>query len=257
MLRISDYIAQQEVAKTEKALPLMHSCECFDSQLIIESGKLKVSNCKVLKEHKVLYFFYGKPAYPVGEKIPENREDIDYCPVCFIMNPNAVKIYRVFPFDTGAFDAGRYSGFLHRNMKLEDFELENSLGMIQKYISVCFENNEKYIMGETKITGSGYSLTIDALIRLLNANSTSAFDERSRTIEVVTDEDVYLNSAIEYIIMPENLLREDSIKDYLDKNHVMFGTYKVRKLTAPSYYNGTVFDMAMEYLQTKEARTGA
>ena len=105
MSTIRDYLSQhQEKNIISEVFPMMHSCECFDSRLIIKSERLESRPCKVLNKD-VLYFFYGKPSYPVGEKVEGNRTDIEYCPVCFIVNPDKVKIYRVFPFDTGAFNA--------------------------------------------------------------------------------------------------------------------------------------------------------
>jgi hypothetical protein len=249
---VSEFILQQDIGSASvEVLPMMHSCECFDCLGIVESGCLEARDCKVFGE-KLLYFFYGKPSYPVGEKVKGNRVDTDYCPVGFIVNPNKVNLYRVFPFDTGAFDANLYADYFHHNMKIDSFELNNSLESIQKYISACFTNNYNYIMGNTTIHGTGYGPIIDALIRLLNASGTIPIDERSRTVEVITKDNVSLKDAVECIILPENLLRHPNIKAFLDENHINYLTYIVRKLTAPSRYNEVVFEKAMEYIHGRE-----
>lgn len=65
-------------------LPIMHSCDGFDCESIIEDMYLKPTMCPVFNE-ELLYFFYGKPSYPVGEKEQYNRTDELCCPVCFII----------------------------------------------------------------------------------------------------------------------------------------------------------------------------
>lgn len=252
MSTINNYLQKHETQDTHiDVLPMLHSCECFDSRLIIESGQLEPRLCNVFNE-KLLYFFYGKPSYPVGEKAVGNRTDIEYCPVCFIVNPQKVKIYRVFPFDTGAFSAGKYNGFLHRNMQIDEFELDNSIESILKYITIFFRNNDNYIRGQTIINTKGHDPYIDGLISILNAQGTHEIDDRAHTVEVISQECIFLNDAIECVIIPEDLLREDRIKAFLEQYNIRHMEYTVRTLTAPSRYNEVVFEKVMEYLKFRE-----
>lgn len=248
---ISNYISQHLVPiNIAEQLPLMHSCECFDSRNIFESGQIEARSCKVFGE-KLLYFFYGKPSYPVGEKIKENRTDIEYCPVCFIVSLDEIEIYKVFPFDTGAFKANRYAEFLHRNMRLDDFELTSSRSGIQEYIQIFFGNNQNYIQGEAIIKNVLESPCVKALVSILNATSNTSFDERANTVEVISHKSILLKDAVECVILPENLLRDSCIEEYLSKNGISHMEYTVRKLTAPSRYNEVVFDRAMEYIKKR------
>lgn len=200
---------------------------------------------------EIVIFFYGKPSYPVGEKIAGNRTDINYCPICFLVKPEKVNLFRAFPFDTGAYDAKLYGDFLHRSMKLEDFELENSLDFIQEYIAVCFTNNYNYILGEPTLTGSVNSPIVDAFISLINANGTHSIDERSRSIEIITETSVPLKDSIEHLILPEGLLKNHAIKDYIDTNRIDYSTYVFHNLTPPARYNEVVFQKALEYIRKR------
>lgn len=61
MSKVKEYVAKQTVSQNELApLPLMHSCDCFDSRLIIKSNTLEARNCQVFNE-SLLYFFMGNP----------------------------------------------------------------------------------------------------------------------------------------------------------------------------------------------------
>lgn len=252
MENLHDFISHKHVTySTIDILPYMHSCEGFAAYKIIESGELKATDCPVFKGKKLLYFFYGKPSYPVGEKISGNRTDINYCPICFLVKPEKVNLFRAFPFDTGAYDAKLYAGFLHRGMKLEDFELGNSLDFIQKYIAICFTNNNNYILGEPTLNSSVNNPIVDAFISLINANGTHSIDERSRSIEIITETNVPIKDSIEHIILPEGLLKNQAVKDFIDTNRIDYSTYVFHNLTAPARYNEVVFQKALEYIRKR------
>lgn len=252
MSAVSNYVSQQSVSvSATEQLPLMHSCECYNSRSIIRSGQLEARMCKVLKKD-LLYFFYGKPSYPVGEKVKGNRTDIEYCPVCFIVPMNRVTIYKAYPFDTGAFDANKYDDFTHRSMTLDDFELTNSCDGVQQYVKVFFGDNEHYIHGNAILHEMHDDPCVDALTRILNATGAFEIDERSHTVEIITRKNVSVKDSVECVIMPENLLRDASIREFLDQNGIKHMEYTVRRLTAPSRYNEVVFEKAMEYIRMRK-----
>lgn len=233
-----------------RILPLFHSCEGYNGKQIIADGVLTTKYCKVFKE-KLLYLFYGKPAYPIGEKNEKNRIDAFYCPVCFVMDPNQVAIYRAFPFDTGAFANNLYEDFMHRGMDLKCFELRNSLTDILKYVSVMFGTNANYIYGICKQKKSDL-MEVQALLNMFNANGAFHIDERANTIEIISKKNIRLTDAIQCLILPENLLRIKEIARYIKKNNIPYTTYKIRRLTAPERYNEVVFQLAMNYIAEKE-----
>lgn len=243
---LTKYIEENDSHIRPKLLPFLHSCEGYNGKKIIESNELKASHCKVF-DKDLLYFFYGKPSYPVGEKNETKRTDDLYCPVCFIVNPKKVPIYRVFPFDSGAFDENRYKDFLHRDMKIEDFELENNVDAILSYITTIFKNNKNYIDGVACKKESDY-LEIESFLNLLNAKGAFDIDERANTVEIISKESVSIKDVVECIILPESLMERKEVFKYINNNNIRYKTYGIRKFTLPMRYNETIFNLAMEYL---------
>ena len=251
MSRLGLYINEQKSVTTQlTVLPLFHSCECYDSIQVFQDLQLTARHCKVFGED-LLYFFYGKPAYPAGEEIEGNRTDCDYCPVCFVVDPHKVNIDRVFPFDSGAFKKKKYKDFMFRRTKLEDYLLDSSLDAILDYITLFYTSNHNYIRGIASNSLPQRSPQIDGLIRLLHATGTLNIDERSHTVEVITKDNVQLLEAVECVILPEDLLRDDSVREFFDCNNILHLEYTVRALTPPSRYNEAVFDKVMDFLKAR------
>lgn len=227
-------------------LPLYHSCEGFLGIEIIKEGMLKIQKCDVF-DKDLLYFFYGKPSYPVAEKFPKKRTDAYYCPICFIVNPEKVSIYEVYPFDTGAFRANKYSDFFPRGVKLEDYKLDTNIEAIQSYITVMFGDNDNYIDG--RCIQVEYDIAeIDVLIRMLKPSGAFDIDERSNTVEVISNNSVDIIDAVECVILPNNIMRDRRVKDFFDKHKIKYKTYRFRPLTKPDRYYEVVFQLAMEHI---------
>lgn len=227
-----------------ETLPAMHSCETFDCENIIKDLKLKVKRCPVFDE-ELLYFFYGKPSYPVGEKNIKNRNDILDSPACLIIDTNLINLYRVFPFDSGAFMKGLYSPFIHRHMDIKEFEIDNNIDDIRAYISVVFKTNENYLHNECKETKSDNTYC-DALLRMLGSSGGYEFDERCCAVEIISKDSVDIVKAIKGIVIPENMLNNITVRDFILTNKIEYKTYSVRNFTCPSRYNEVVFQMALE-----------
>lgn len=227
-------------------LPIMHSCEVFDCESIIEDVQLKPTMCPVFEE-ELLYFFYGKPSYQVGEKEKQNRTDDLCCPVCFIIDIDRIDIYRVFPFDSGAFKHGMYSQFIHKHMKIDKFEIDNKINSIRAYVSVVFSNNWNYINGIT-VEKQAENTYTNALLRMLSANGGFNIDERANTIEVICRNPVDISKDVRGIVLPEGLLRKKGISNFILNNKIEYKTYEVRNMTSPIRYNEIVFQLSMEFI---------
>jgi len=254
MSTVSRFVENQSNGEaTLNQLPLMHSCDFNTSRLILRSNVLKATDCKVFKD-KLLYFFYGKPSYPVGEKVEGHRTDDEYCPVCFIVPLNKVSIHRAFPFDTGAFDAKMYSGFLHHNLKIEEFEMDHTIESIMKYIKVFFGNNENYLRGDALVREKTHDPYIDGLISLHSAGGTQAIDERANTVEIMTKNDVIVADSVEGVIVPESLLRDNDLIQFLEENDIPYIPYAIRRMTAPCMYHGAVVTLADQYVKGKKGK---
>lgn len=227
-------------------LSAMHSCEGFDCESIVEDRQLKPTLCKVFNEN-LLYLFYGKPSYPIGEK-KENRTDDLYCPVCFLVDVNKINIKKVFPFDSGAYMGGMYDGFIHRHMKIDCFEIQNTCQAIGAYISVFFGNNDNYISGLARQYQSDES-HINALLNMLNAVGSLKIDERANTIEIITNSPIDITNSVQGIILPRSLMRKEKIVKWIEQYKIPYKTYTVRHLTSPLRYNEKVFELAMEFME--------
>lgn len=231
-------------------LPMFHSCEGYLGIRVFKDGVLKVQKCKVF-DKDLLYFFYGKPAYPVADKFSKKRTDDYYCPICFIANPEKVSIYQVYPFDTGAFKAEKFSDFLPRGIELDNYLIDGDIKAIQSYISVMFDNNDNYIDG--KCVQSEYDLAeINSLIHMLNANGAFDIDERANTVEVISSNNLDIKDVIECVIIPNSIMRERYVKDFITRHNIKYKTYRFRTLTKPERYYEAIFQLAMEHISERE-----
>lgn len=227
-------------------LPSFHSCEAYVGMKIIKAGKLQPRQCDVMNK-KVTYFFYGKPSYIVAEKFP-NKKELSYLPVCFIVDTTKIPIYKAYPFDTGGFAAGLYSGIFHRDVDLNSYEIDNNILSIRKYVSVMFENNINYINGNV-VSREARNMDIYSLSKLITSEGDIRFDERANTIELSTEKETELSTSLKCIIMPKNLLRDKEIKKFLSDNEkIDCITYNYRNLTKAEIYHETVFRLAMKYM---------
>lgn len=245
---IIDYINNNHINIDDiKALPFVHSCEGFSLENIIEDRELKTSECPIFKKD-YLYLFYGKPVYSVAKKIDGTRTDFLYAPCCLIFKNSGIKMAKVFPFDSGGYIKNIYSNFFHEKMNIDKFELEKSLDGIKKYIKVFFDDNDEYINGiaqRLKATNS----YVASLINLLLAEGSFQMDERSRTIEIITDEDIKLENNLVGIVLPQNLLRIKEIHDFISNQSLLCESYFIRPLTRPVEYNQIVFERVIKIIK--------
>lgn len=240
---------QPNYASNTPLLPIMHSCECFDARGILNSRVLEARLCKVFNE-KLVYFYYGKPSYPVGEKVLDHRTDTEYYPVCFVVDPKRIPIYKVYPFDSGAFKQNIYGDFLHRNMDINEFEIPNNTHAIQAYVSYMFGTNDNYLDGSAIYRGHTGNPYIDSLINMNTAKGTMKFDERARTIEVISNSDIKIGSAVKCVILPKNLLQDNNIVNFLKENNIDIIDYRTRQLVHPTKYYSQIFELAINYIET-------
>ena len=131
----------------EPLLPLTHLTDAYRFENARLSDELQPRGCKVFGE-PLLYLFYGRPSYRVhADEEPSGLEH--YLPVCILFrNCDVPSPKRVFPFDSGAFAAGRYGDAMHRDMELEDFCLEAHPSTPGRIISLFFGSIEAYLSSE-------------------------------------------------------------------------------------------------------------
>jgi hypothetical protein len=136
------------------------------------------------------------------------------------------KLKRVFPFDTGAFEAQLYKEFFDKNSQLEDFELDPSLEEVRKFVGTFYQDHKEYFTGMTRKNVSLGTRQFEAqgiyeLCRLPGEQRTKyplgKRDERSSAIEIQISDPISLAGSVIAIIIPEPYLDDPNVKDALSR----------------------------------------
>lgn len=248
---LSDYINKNTKDRPlPKLLPVFHNCEVMDLKRILKDDKLKAVFCKTFGKDS-LYFYYGKPSYPIYDKASLIRTDDYYAPCCFIINTEKINQINIYPFDTGAFKSGLYNSFMHRSMQIEDFHLGNNIKDAQNYISVVFGTNDKYLSGDINFLPTEEEI-VQSLEKMISSNGSLPFDERCYTIEIVKDESLNLSEVLEGIILPQAQAEREHFKNYIKEKELLslpVKEYKTRNKAHPLAYNGIVTQYALDYIE--------
>lgn len=269
MSSLEKYVSEMD-EKEIKYLPLFHSCIGSKAESIIIEKKIKATKCKVFDKN-LLYFFYGKPSYPVSAKTDKawSSSNVFNCPVCFVVDVEKIKACDIYPFDTGAYMGNMYKSFSmnpDKTVLKNEYSLGKDVNSIRKYISGMYSDNVNYIEGKSSQYLRGDLLFFDnnqkkeiesiepsiiRLLELLNCNGESLLDERSRTIEVMTRRSVDLND-VEAIILPSLLERSKYFSEFIKKNKkIKILTYIYRDFTVLDRYYEAIFQKAIDYLKEK------
>lgn len=249
---LSDYISKNTNENPlPELLPIFHNCEAMDFKKILHDDELKTISCKVFNKN-LLYFFYGKPSYPIYDKNSLIRTDSYYLPCCFIINTRKIEHINIYPFDTGAFKSGLYKSFMHRSMQVEDFQIGNNFKDIQNYISIIFGSNDNYLSGAANIFPKSEEEIVQSLEKMIAADGDLPFDERCYTIEIIKEEPLKLSEAIEALILPQTQSNRSYFLDYIETKGLKslpVREYKLRNKAHPLGYNEVVTLYALDYIE--------
>ena len=232
-------------------LPLTHKKDWFTADQTIENGIIDTQLCDVFGEN-LEYLFYGRPAYYVSYNI-ETRSDDTYLPVCFVLNPQKIKIHYIFPFDTGAFANKMYDIFMHEKMDINSFQLPQSIDFVKDFIYLFYENNDNYYKSKPakQIASNDLPFEIKAYQNMINNTGATSYDSRCRTIEIITREKINLNESLEAIILPTDMTRTEKFKKFHNRNsNITVITYDTFG-DEPGSYNATIRDKMYLYLHDK------
>lgn len=193
-------------------LPLVHSTNCVQFAQMQATGVLAPQDCPVFGE-PLLYFFYGRPVYRPSKRgaTPDTRYDL--CPVCFVFKPGALgSCARVFPFDSGALDAGLFDPPIARADR-DNYSLAPVLQTAQRLVEVFFETNGQYYLGEPRkvFAAPAGELEIERYWQLITSSGEADFDERRSAIEVQCGAAVTLRDNLHAVIMPAVFLDEPEV----------------------------------------------
>lgn len=224
-------------------LPLVHVTATGFAREIVESGQFEVRRCKVF-DRDLVYFFVLRPAYRRKDGDAKS-ERINRFPFVFIVSPDAVTPFHVYPFDTGGADAGIFAAQADEFVCLEDFELEPSHAASAGQIGWAFESLEDYFNGELR---SGLiadvpayetvTLGYHAIAGMARAGSNQP-DKRASAIEIATSHNVPLKGNVLLAVIPRQYLDDDgqentSFINQLKALSIEWRTYDWQPNTAPN-----------------------
>jgi len=208
--RFKEFVSRAE--PTTSFLPLTHVTDAYALRDIVEDGALEPTACPVFRE-PLLYLFYGRPAFRKNIATQSSRNRA-YAPVCLIVHPaNELTPRRIFPFDSGAFDAKLMSSFFHNRMRVEDFGLEPDLTSAAQLVKLFFDSNHKYFSNRTAQPPGIPALNFEAqsYAELIQKADEDEVDERLSTVEVQISGSVDLQSHVVAVVLPEPFLEDSEL----------------------------------------------
>ncbi|WP_298514226.1 hypothetical protein [uncultured Kordia sp.] len=237
-----------------KILPILHSCEAFDFLSILESRQLKPYKCDVFKKD-YLYAFYGIPSY--RKLIQGSKGNASYFPVCFIMDYDKIPdMSRLHPFDTGAFSklSNIKEDHFHEKVGITHLELDPSIEEAKKVIKKFYKTNENYVLHKPKLSLDDVSLLNQpayGYTSLINDKSSTKYDNRVATIELIYSENIELDSSsLLQVIAPKSYLAEDEIKEILTNDFGIIDPIGYRTIKGnPLEYFGAIYDKYLDFTE--------
>jgi hypothetical protein len=183
--------ALEAISAQLKELPSVHVTSAFFLREILETGMLEATPCDVFNDQRLVYLFYGKPAYSARDRDFQIPPGDWLYPSVIILKPNSLPpLTRVMPFDSGAFSSKRFKAHTDP-MEMDDFELSDVQSAI-RLVQTFFGSNENYLAGKPLKDLDLKLWELVAYYNLIRATGEKAFDERARTIELQVGVDVKL-----------------------------------------------------------------
>lgn len=195
-----------DVHPVDNPLNWCHTTDGYGLRSMIESGTIRPNRCPVFNEN-LIYAFYGRPAY-------RSRHDGSIgisarAPVIVIFSPDlAVRGTRLYPFDTGAFAAGRYKRRLHSSTTVADFMLPATTEAARKHVSAFFHSNENYLKASPGTPGVAFhgEFEVEQLVHIFSDLDTNEADARRLAMELQIDTAIPLDRTIvDSLVLPSEL----------------------------------------------------
>lgn len=233
-------------AELPDVLPLVHSTRSSTFRAVSRGSRLSPRECPVFAE-KLLYFFYGRPAYRVNSP---RVHDIGYCPICFVLKPNTrIRVVRAFPFDSGAVRGGRVSDFIPADC-FGFFRLRRSLRDARLVVKALYQENGEYLLGNVKkrLQGVPAKGLVRRYVELLRDSSTEASDDRRSAVEIQTNQDVDLASQLLAVVLPARLLDDVNVRNtVIQRWGALPITYPTYAATNPTEYSAVIRDCVVRF----------
>ncbi len=234
-------------------MPLFHNTSSYSFREISQAASpdLIPTHCPVF-DQKLLYFFYGRPAYRVTDSESDN---IGYLPVCFLIKPDAImSVERVFPFDTGAFHHDRFAPYVHEKMAKEDFQLGNDISAAQKAISALFGSGRQYYIGHLsdKLAPKFSEMELLTYVQIVSRPPASVVDDRRYSIEIQTQSSLSLIGNTLAVVLPYEAMDDPTIRTFIvNKLGAHPITYQSYWGIRPSDFHGEIRVLVQQFLEQR------
>jgi hypothetical protein len=202
-------------------LPLVHTTDMQGFRRVEAANALRPQPCPVYRGERLLYFFYGRPAYRAHRAV-ETTTAKSFAPVCFIMSDQLEdKVCRIMPFDTGAFHNGLMHPPMHPDVPLSEYELGIETSAPMKLIKTFFGTERRYydrmpLSDVVDEEDSWRRFSIDSFNQLIRNRSNSRIDDRVCAIEIQVNKDVELRNRVEAVILPSAYLQLAGVGQQID-----------------------------------------
>jgi hypothetical protein len=235
-------------------LPLTHMTDVYGfRQMLDDGGIIKPQHCPIF-EKRLSYFFYGRPAYRVNPDIDSNAL-LHYAPVCLLLEAPAVApIAGLYPFDTGAFAAGRLAASFHRGMIKEDFALGSNLDAARLLIEMYFGTDDAYYTGDPRmdLTLSSFALEGRAYHELLKSGGAAPFDDRASTVELQVEAEIPFGSSLIAAVIPEPIADEPAVIDALKARDAVAMPYDVIRRMKSTDYAAEIYRHVRDFYRSRK-----
>lgn len=229
--RFREFIESRD--ETSNLLPLVHTTTAYSFDEICTGDHIEPENCHHFNE-KLIYLFYGRPAYRVEDSTKSSLEF--NWPIIFIFHPEKITdIKEIYPFDTGAFFFKLYEKFFSRKTQVTDFSLPGSIEYAMKLVGIYYDTSDNYYRGMSHKNvdlpnRSFEAQAVQELARLppfTTSESPDARrrDERSTSIEVQSATPIDITDAAIGIVLPQPYLQDPYVVKALDRWNIPNQSY--------------------------------
>lgn len=231
-------------------LPFFHTCTGKNLRSILLDKEISPSECDVFGK-TLTYLFYGNPAYRVSGDGHASR-DIGRFPVTFIIDLcSSASIEKIFPFDTGALSNRLFEGVCEDNNPAK-YELGNTLDDMKSFIAFFYGTDERYFRCKPIANYDDLnpmSFELQSVLNLINGKSSTVYDSRAYTIEMMLSSSVpFDNASIKAVLLPSDLLGDTELDEYLYNNSIKAIPYTVQQ-TDPADMTPHLQSLAEKYMQ--------
>jgi hypothetical protein len=213
-----------------KSLRWVHTTNAFALRTILKSRVLSPQQCPVFGEPST-YMFYGRPAYRFKGHV--SMQQSFAAPVVLVFKEEVLALgSRLFPFDTGAFDGGRYKKWLVEQMKLNSFEYPTNNDMQGRHVTAFYGENLNYWHGDgIEIRDISGEFEVEVVKSMIQAVPTEGdADDRRLSVELIIKNEIPMTAEyVEAMLIPTSLADADFVEKFKNELGLHVMEYRASK----------------------------